>query len=117
MVTLSADQGTRAQLLAEQLRPSGSFGVSTKGVCSTGNGSVAMVGWLQAQCERDSGSTFPGGGPSALRHVAELNVAPPLEVREKRPSIHSHCARVESVHARLPQFIISYVPVFPCQPN
>eukprot|EP01047_Picozoa_sp_COSAG01_P004680 COSAG01_NODE_155_length_23814_cov_12.061343_15_plen_392_part_00 len=83
-------QATRACLLREQLLPSGKFGVTPSGICSTGNGSFAMVGWLNYQrntlntelpnysssssdCSSEDRASVP------LRHqIAELNATPPL---------------------------------------
>ena len=72
------DQKTRAALLAEQLRPSGRFGVGG-GVHSTGNGSVALVGWLHGRtgwspAQDQINERFP----LDVRKMEELGTAPPL---------------------------------------
>ena len=90
------DQQTRAALLAEQLRPSGRFGVGG-GVHSTGNGSVALVGWLHGRTGDETDERFP----LDVRKMEELGTAPPLsrtlswqvqrlDIERERSFVRSH---------------------------
>ena len=95
------DQKTRASLLAEQLRPSGRFGVSGSGVSSAGNGSVALVGWLHGRIADDDNAETEKRFSLGVRQMEELGTAPPLsrtlswqvqrlDIERERSFVRSH---------------------------
>jgi hypothetical protein len=67
----------RAAMLEEQLRPRGTFGLQADAVYSTGNGSVADVGWVA----RHNGGSVEEHDAAAATLIARLNLAPPKLAR------------------------------------
>ena len=47
LIVKKTKENNRKALFFDQIKPSGSFGLSKENVYSTGNGSVAMLGWLE----------------------------------------------------------------------
>lgn len=67
----------RNELFLDQLIPSGKVGVSNDIVSSTGNGSVALLSWMNKNM-RDADTNNGGKNRSALQNLALLNLTPPL---------------------------------------
>ena len=61
------------KLLVQQLQPRGTFGFSNAGVYSTGNGSVADVGWVA----NAGGTRVEESYPDAATLIDRLNINPP----------------------------------------
>ena len=72
-----ASESIREQLFFEQLKPSGKFGIYDNLVYSTGNGSCALLGWMEKNdYEADaSNSSKPRPGILSLKQLSEC---PPL---------------------------------------
>jgi len=73
----------RKQLFLEQIEPTGSFGIN-EGVHSTGNGSVALLGWVQGQLDNPDDKSFKEFyhkklDRSGLINLKLFNQSPPLE--------------------------------------
>jgi hypothetical protein len=85
-VTLSGNNGPwlRDKLLHEQLQPVGTFGISSEYVYSTGNGSVAQLGWLhsgdfQLQAVDDIHCSYRTPPErTGIRHLKALDYCPPI---------------------------------------
>jgi hypothetical protein len=67
-------RGSRARLV-RQLQPHGSFGLDSSSVYSTGNGSVADVGWMARG--GDGGGNMGRAYPETVSLISRLNLAPP----------------------------------------
>ena len=66
-------------LLQQQLQPRGTFGLDSRSVYSTGNGSVADVGWMEHG--GDGGGQVAEDYPASASLIERLNMAPPLVER------------------------------------
>ena len=70
----------RKKLFIEQIQPSGTFGVDN-GVYSTGNGSVALLGWVKNYIENpedDKDYVYKGMDRSGLINLKLFNQVPPV---------------------------------------
>ena len=67
----------RENLFLEQIEPSGKFGVSSNLVSSTGNGSVALLGWMSNHMS-DADTDHPRYDRSALKRLPLFSLSPPL---------------------------------------
>ena len=72
------DDMTRWALLQEQLRPAGQFGVDQERVYSTGNGSVALLGWMEAAAAGRAATVPPPPRAEGLAVLGALGAPPPL---------------------------------------
>ena len=77
---LATREEERGRLLAAQLQPRGTFGFDSRSVYSTGNGSVADVGWMRSRTISDGGNT-EAAYPDAASLIHRLNLAPPTVER------------------------------------
>ena len=80
-----------ASLLSSQLQPRGTFGFDNTEVYSTGNGSVADVGWVRGGGgggETRVEEAFPDGASL----IARLNIAPPSVERGASSMVDLHTA-------------------------
>ena len=72
-----ASESVRERLFFDQLKPSGQFGVYDNLIYSTGNGSCALLGWMEKNDNAAflRGSAQPRPGQFALKQLSE---SPPL---------------------------------------
>lgn len=68
----------RKEMLLEQLQPRGRFGADDSLVYSTGNGSVADIGWLSKYTMSRPPTTWGARDQGDLPLVESLNAVPPL---------------------------------------
>jgi hypothetical protein len=72
-------QRVRSDLLTEQLKPSGKFGISSDAVYSCGNGCVGQLGWTTGDVDDFQSLRAHVDIPrSALEQLAAMNWSPPL---------------------------------------
>ena len=68
---------TSHELLQQQLRPKGKFGIDNRNVYSTGNGCVGDVGWIFNDADEEDEDGI-GQSSSSTRIIHSLNLAPPI---------------------------------------
>ena len=74
-------------MLAKQLQPRGAFGLDSRSVYSTGNGSAADVGWVSDG--GDGGERVAEAYPDAASLIDRLNIAPPRVERGLSMALHA----------------------------
>ena len=71
------ERENRENLFIDQIKPSGKFGISSDLISSTGNGCVALLGWLWDNMG-ESDTSYGEADRSAIKRLPLFNLSPPL---------------------------------------